>query len=460
MSVYAFIGPTISAKEVRAEVDAICLPPVSQGDVYRVALKKPTAIVIIDGYFERVPAVWHKEILWAMSEGIHVFGASSMGALRAAELADFGMVGVGWIFEAYRDGILEDDDEVAVAHGTEETGHAPVSEAMANIRRTLEAAEVAGVLTASTRTQLEKIGKDAFYAERSYAALFAIGKEAGLPQHELLRFKDWVREGRVNQKKVDAIAALRLVHDFVASGPPPKVVNFAFEFTEWWSRAQRAAGEAPNEVEKPADGGALQLDTVLDELRLEGNGYSRAARGAMFRYLCLTEARKRGLSLTPETLREVANAFRRERGLLTPDDLLAWCERNGIDRKAFGELMIEQALMRWLMHTIEEAGEVHFADHLMVDGQYERLRRRALHKQETLTSCGLANPGVEETGGSEMDILRDYFLNILSRPIPSDIDAYAESAGFHDKDGFRRAVLREVCYRRAVATSPQPSPSP
>jgi len=51
------------------------------------------------GYFEIVPTVWHKEILWAMDRGIHVYGGASIGALRAAELADFGMTGIGQIYE-------------------------------------------------------------------------------------------------------------------------------------------------------------------------------------------------------------------------------------------------------------------------------------------------------------------------------------------------------------------------
>ena len=83
----------------------------------RAARGAPRAIGLIDGVFERVLPVWHKEILWAMTQGIHVFGAASMGALRAAELHAFGMVGVGRIFADYRDGVLEADDEVAVLHG-------------------------------------------------------------------------------------------------------------------------------------------------------------------------------------------------------------------------------------------------------------------------------------------------------------------------------------------------------
>ena len=92
----------------------------------------------MDGVFERVPAVWHKEILFALSEGIHVYGAASMGALRAAELDRFGMRGVGEVYRAYADGVLEDDDEVAVAHAGAEDGFRPISDSMVDIRATLE----------------------------------------------------------------------------------------------------------------------------------------------------------------------------------------------------------------------------------------------------------------------------------------------------------------------------------
>ena len=62
------------------------------------------------------------------------FGASSMGALRAAELHTFGMRGVGEIFERYRDGVLEDDDEVAVSHASADHAYRELSVAMVNLR--------------------------------------------------------------------------------------------------------------------------------------------------------------------------------------------------------------------------------------------------------------------------------------------------------------------------------------
>ena len=112
----------MTAHEAECLADATVLPPARQGDIYRaVRHYAPRAIGLIDGAFAEVRAVWHREILWALSQGVHVFGAASMGALRAVELAPFGMRGVGAVYQAYQTGVwpgfdelFEDDDEVAV----------------------------------------------------------------------------------------------------------------------------------------------------------------------------------------------------------------------------------------------------------------------------------------------------------------------------------------------------------
>src|SRR2546430_11005490 len=165
MSVYVFVGPTIGTDEASKELDATFLPPAAQGDVYRIASEGARAIGIIDGYFENVPAVWHKEILWAMSQGVHVFGAASIGACRAAELHAFGMIGVGQIFELFLHGKLEDDDEVAVAHCPAEFGYRPTSVAMVNIRATLAAAVASGIIADATRRKLKSLPQDTLYPQ-------------------------------------------------------------------------------------------------------------------------------------------------------------------------------------------------------------------------------------------------------------------------------------------------------
>ena len=100
--IIVFLGPSLPVTQAQALLPkATILPPARQGDLYRAARDRhPSTIALVDGIFATVPAVWHREILWAMTEArIRVFGAASMGALRAAELDVFGMVGFGKIYD-------------------------------------------------------------------------------------------------------------------------------------------------------------------------------------------------------------------------------------------------------------------------------------------------------------------------------------------------------------------------
>ena len=200
MKAVIFVGPTLTPEKVTDCLEATILPPVQQGDVYRVARDKPSAIGIIDGFFEGVPSVWHKEILWAMEQGIPVFGSASMGALRAAELADFGMIGVGRIYEDYRNGILQDDDEVAVLHSPAELGFRPLSEPMVSIRATIEQAQHQGVLTPETAAEMVRHAKAMNYRKRAWPNIIdATGALPGIAE-----FSKWLPEGRIDAKAADA----------------------------------------------------------------------------------------------------------------------------------------------------------------------------------------------------------------------------------------------------------------
>ena len=245
MKACVFVGPTLRAEDLPPDGDIVVLPPVAQGDVYRVAQERPSAIGIVDGYFEGVLSVWHKEILWAMAEGIHVFGSASMGALRAAELHPFGMYGTGRIFEAYRDGELEDDDEVAVIHGPAETGYLALSEAMVNIRETLAAAERSGIIADTTRDALVRIAKELFYHDRTFERLLERAAERSVPPRELAALRAWLPQGRVDRKREDALAMLAAMRALLAAGPEPMQVDYTLEWTAGVGRGDHRCGGVP-----------------------------------------------------------------------------------------------------------------------------------------------------------------------------------------------------------------------
>ncbi len=241
MTTIVFTGPTLQPDAAREILEAEYRPPVSEGDVLRAVQERPRAIGIIDGYFENVPSVWHKEILHAMSKGIWVYGSASMGALRAAELSAFGMIGVGATFEAFREMILEDDDEVAVIHGPKELGYPALSDAMVNIRRTLSDAFGEGVIGSETRARLESIAKELPYRRRSFQAVVSIAADLDLDPGDLARLEAWLPSGRVDQKREDAIMMLYAMRAQMRGEPVEMSPTFHFEHTTLWENASRLA---------------------------------------------------------------------------------------------------------------------------------------------------------------------------------------------------------------------------
>jgi hypothetical protein len=254
MKACVFLGPSFPAAEAERYLESVAVfPPVQAGGVRRALHESYTHIGIIDGLFEQVPTVWHKEILFAMSHGAWVYGASSMGALRAAETYPYGMVGIGKIFEAYRTGLFEDDDEVAVVHSAAEDGYRELSTAMANIRFGLKQAAELGLISNRTREILVSAAKARFYADRSWQALLIDARSfSEVSTSELEGLQEWLAAARPNQKRLDAICLLERMASDIKSGLGPFRPNFAFEPTFHWERAEQAfqkslqVAKAPN----------------------------------------------------------------------------------------------------------------------------------------------------------------------------------------------------------------------
>jgi len=186
-------------------------PPILGENMYKIIKICPKIVGIIDGYRENVAAIWHREILYAMSQGINVFGASGVGALRAAELYGFGMKGCGRVFELCRDGMIDSDDEIAVTHGPKELGYKVFSDAMVNIRCTLDAAKNDGVIDDHHYRLIKEVAEKMHYKERTYDSI-KDNIERCLISHSsdmLNNFFCWVDgSGKVDVKQEDAILLL------------------------------------------------------------------------------------------------------------------------------------------------------------------------------------------------------------------------------------------------------------
>lgn len=315
MPVHIFVGPTLSDRAVSNIVrDAVTHPPIAHGDLLRLAFDPRDVVVIVDGYYHQSASVRHKEILALLASGVRVVGCSSMGALRAAELHRYGMVGNGVVFDMFRDRVVDADDEVAVAH-TPGPEYRVLSEPLIAVRHVVSVAERQGVLARDEATAIVTAARSLNYLRRSWRAIeSAIARdhdELCEPFARLTSFRTEHR-GELDIKSSDAVDTLRRLDDLVPVAPyEGPVVDEAVvdnSFLREWQANFRGASTHGVQV---ADGAVLRYQQVYRSdfperwrrfvlsrvaacpVRLDEVGTSVEARA-------LTAAAAQGL--TPETI--------------------------------------------------------------------------------------------------------------------------------------------------------------
>ncbi|MGQ0506732.1 MAG: TfuA-like protein [Myxococcaceae bacterium] len=199
MSLYVFLGPSLPRAEAKTIArKAVFLPPARQGDIWKVLAKGARTVALIDGVFESTPSVWHHELIAALDAGVTLFGASSMGALRAAELWQQGMRGVGTVYRWLREGVIEDDAEVALLHADAEHGYRALTVPLVNVRYAAQEATRERILSTSQARKLVKEAEQIFYQERTWQRVAPSEK-----------FAKWLRRRAPDLKAEDARECLR-----------------------------------------------------------------------------------------------------------------------------------------------------------------------------------------------------------------------------------------------------------
>ncbi|MBU4373308.1 MAG: TfuA-related McrA-glycine thioamidation protein [Euryarchaeota archaeon] len=214
MKPVVYTGTSISHRDAKKILDAEYRPPVKRDDIRRLLLSSPEIIGIIDGVFFDSAAVAHREIMEALKMGITVVGGASMGALRASELETYGMIGVGKIYEMYKNGSLESDDEVAVTFDGETLE--PLSIPLVNIRVTAKRGQEMGVLTKEQVSAVVDTTRKIFYPERNYRSIInecvKKGIIAGGDEEKLL---DFFKNNEVDVKRQDAVLVLERIKELL-----------------------------------------------------------------------------------------------------------------------------------------------------------------------------------------------------------------------------------------------------
>ena len=206
-----YLGPTLNRAEAIKILDADYRDPAKKGDFLMLSRDSDEKkyVGFVDGVFlhDYPPSpieVYHL----ATRKNIKLIGASSLGALRAVELEKFGMKGIGKIFQLYKNGIINADDEVAVTFVQE--NNILQSEAMIDIRFNLFLAYKKGVITNQTKKRFAKIAKNIYFPFRNYADILKLTQQQFPSIHnELESFRSYILKNRDSLKARDAIKLLK-----------------------------------------------------------------------------------------------------------------------------------------------------------------------------------------------------------------------------------------------------------
>jgi hypothetical protein len=233
-------------KKVYPRIDFF--PPAALGSVFRAFEHGYRRIGIIDGFFGNTPSVWHKEIMFVIAKGAEVAGAASTGALRAAELAPYGMRGIGNIYRLYRRASIADDDEVCVTHAIEALDYMPLSEPMISIRYTLRDLRHEGIVSPDEERAIAADLKAAHFAERNIEHIRA-AIAAHVPAGRAAAVADSYMAFRRDAKGDDG---KRLLEWLSAPRRPEPEPGWIFPRTvHWVHQFEDKVGDVPALGEKP-----------------------------------------------------------------------------------------------------------------------------------------------------------------------------------------------------------------
>jgi hypothetical protein len=177
----AFVGPSISRDEAGRLCPGLDLrPPARRDDLYRAREGGAWGFLLIDGVFMQDDAVSPREVVDVLDDGALVVGAASMGALRAADCWPAGARGIGLIYRLYRRGVLESDEDVAVAVSADGSD-AAMSVPLVNVRYAVSRAVRRRLIDRATARQIVTAAGAIYYPERTWREV--LRRVGPLPAH-------------------------------------------------------------------------------------------------------------------------------------------------------------------------------------------------------------------------------------------------------------------------------------
>lgn len=456
-----FVGPSLPQAQVRElHPEAVVYPPVRQGDIVSVLREhQPSAIGIIDGVFLEVLSVWHKEILLALAEGVTVYGAASMGALRAAECEAYGMTGVGTIYRMYSDGTLTRDDEVAVVHATDEFEFRPMSEPLVNIRLNLAQAATAGVINNDLADALLSEAASRYFPERSWAAVLASSLLSDNTRSALERF---VADHGVDYKAADARELVALM---ARSADAPHLLHGG-EPEPWdLERSHYLSALEQRDRWSVRMGEQVGQETIARFILANDPKASRRMHTVLLEILALYAARELGIEPEDDEIQRSRTALlagvAKAHSEPGNDLVQLFCDANDLTPAEFDHLVRDRAVIDkavdWLIRTRFKLGAVRpLLNTYRVRGEYAQWADAAALSKSLAEQSGdglaapLANPLVDQP-----DLVRRHVSATGWSSSGLSLQEWSQRHGFVHERALLNEFARSQRYRNLMAAAQQ-----
>jgi hypothetical protein len=188
-------------------------PPIRRGDLHSVSEEDVSIVSIIDGDFYQSLAVSPKEVLAVMRRGVTVVGGASMGALRAAELSPYGMIGVGTIFRWYRTGRVTRDDDVAIMYASQAPEYRTLTVPMVNVIWVLEQGKTTGWLSRRSHRRVLVAARNTHWTKRNWPTILGRARLNG-PERDAVM--DFISVPDHDLKRLDALSVVQYTEETLA----------------------------------------------------------------------------------------------------------------------------------------------------------------------------------------------------------------------------------------------------
>lgn len=340
--ILVYLGPSLPLARAKELLPAaIYKPPAKQGDVVTDLVNiNPNIVILLDGEIHQNLSTWHKEWVYCLQyPGVKaVYGAASIGALRAAELDYLGMIGVGRIYEWYRDGTIEDDAEVALNYLMSPGGdYLPATVPLVDIRAGVEQYEKefpGQPVAVAARRFLSEMAK-VYYMDRTTGLCRDTWNEAfGVPFPH------------IEQKSLDAIQVLEEYSSFhpkpVARPSPEDLTVFFKALYERDRRINVNGTEIPQQ----------HLDAYV---LLHHPEWERICWDSGNQELALILCDLLGVQIAMPELERENIRFQQRAGIETDEDFRCFLENNGWSKHEYDRLMIQNTRIRKLQHALTVA---------------------------------------------------------------------------------------------------------